>query len=93
MTTKSCRVTIQDLDGISHSVEVTAATLYEAVAQGLAAIRGHEWVSGIAQGMNVVKVTVANVPVQHEVRLQDFTKWLEKPGSPAPLTSPVPASQ
>jgi hypothetical protein len=80
MPTKSSRVTIQDLDGISHSVEVTAATLYEAVAQGLAAIGGHEWVSGIAQGMNVIKVTVANVPVQHEVRLQDFTKWLEKPG-------------
>jgi hypothetical protein len=80
MSTKSCRVTIQDLNGISRSVEVTATTLFEAVAQGLAATRGHEWVSGIAQGMNVVKVTVANVPVQHEVRLQDFTKWLEKPG-------------
>ena len=77
---QSCRVTIQDLDGVSHSVEVTAATLYEAVAQGIAAIRGNEWVSGIAQGMNVVKVSVANVRVQHEVRLQDFTKWLEKPG-------------
>jgi len=80
MSVKSCRVTIQDLDGVSHSVEVTAATLYEAVAQGIAAIRGNEWVSGIAQGMNVVKVSVANVRVQHEVRLQDFTKWLEKPG-------------
>jgi hypothetical protein len=42
--------------------------------------RGHEWVAGLAQGMNVVRVSAANVPVQHEVRLQDFTKWLEKPG-------------
>jgi hypothetical protein len=82
MPVKSCRVTIQDLDGICHSVTVTAATLYEAVAQGMAAIRGNEWVAGIP-GMNVVKVSVANVPVQHEVRLQEFTKWLEKPsGSP-----------
>jgi len=80
MPVKSCRVTIQDLDGVSHSVQVTAATLYEAVAQGMAAIRGNEWVAGIAQGMNVVKVSVANVPVQHEVRLQEFTKWLQKPG-------------
>jgi hypothetical protein len=46
-------------DGVSHTVEVTAATLYEAVAQGLAAIRGNEWVAGIAQGLNVVKVSVA----------------------------------
>jgi hypothetical protein len=48
------------MDGVSHTVEVTAATLYEAVAQGLAAIRGNEWVAGIAQGLNVVKISVAN---------------------------------
>jgi hypothetical protein len=83
MAMRSCRVTIQDMDGVSHTVEVTAATLYEAVAQGLAAIRGNEWVAGIAQGLNVVKVSVANVRVEHEVRLMDFTKWLDRTvGSP-----------
>ena len=61
-------------------MEVTAATLYEAVALGLAAIRGNEWVAGIAQGLNVVKVSVADVRVDHEVKLMDFTKWLEKTG-------------
>jgi hypothetical protein len=80
MPVRSCRVTIQDMDGVSHTVEVTAATLYEAVAQGLAAIRGNEWVAGIAQGLNVVKVSVAEVRVAHEVRLLDFTKWLERVG-------------
>jgi hypothetical protein len=78
MPVHSCRITIQDMDDVSHTVEVTAATLYEAVAQGLAAIRGNEWVAGIAQGLNVVKVSVADVRVEHEVRLMDFTKWLEK---------------
>jgi hypothetical protein len=68
------------MDGVSHTVEVTAATLYEAVAQGLAAIRGNEWVAGIAQGFNVVKVSVADVCVEHEVQLRDFTKWLERAG-------------
>ena len=58
MPVRFCRVTIQDLDGVSHTVEVTAATLYQAVALGLAAIRGNEWVAGIAQGLNVVKVSV-----------------------------------
>jgi hypothetical protein len=57
MPVRSCRVTIQDLDGVSHTVEVTADTLYEAVAQGLAAIRGNKWVAGIAQGLNVVKAS------------------------------------
>jgi hypothetical protein len=50
------------------------------VAQGLAAIRGNERVAGIAQGLNVVKVSVAHVRVEHEVRLIDFTKWLERAG-------------
>jgi hypothetical protein len=75
------------MDGISHAVEVTAPTLYEAVAQGLAAIRGNEWVAGIAQGLNVVKVSVADVRVEHEVKLVDFTKWLERTGgSPRDVT-------
>jgi len=68
------------MDGISHTVEVTAATLYEAVAQGLAAIRSNEWVAGIAQGFNVVKVSVTDVRVEHQVKLGDFTKWLDRTG-------------
>jgi hypothetical protein len=80
MPVRSCRVTIQDMEGVSHTVEVTATTLYEAVALGLAAVRGNEWVVGIAQGFNPVKVRVTDVPVEHEVKLMDFTKWLERKG-------------
>lgn len=80
MPVRSCRVTLQDLDGVLHTVEVTAATLYEAVAQGLAAIRGNDWVAGIAQGLNAVKVSVADVRVEHEVKLMDFTKWVDRTG-------------
>jgi hypothetical protein len=79
MPLRSCRVTIQDIDGISHTVDVTAGTLFEAVAQGLAAIRGNEWVTGIAQEANVVKVSVADIRVEHNVKLKDFTAWLERP--------------
>ena len=76
-----------DIQDVEHSVEVTAATLYEAVAQGLAAIRGNEWVAGVAQGFNVVKVSVADVRVEHEVKLGDFTKWLDRTGgSPREVT-------
>jgi hypothetical protein len=80
MPARSCRVTIQDMDGVAHTVEVTAGSLYEAVAQGLAALRGNEWVASIASGANVVKVSVAEIRVEHEVRLMDFTKWLERTG-------------
>lgn len=56
------------------------STLYEAVALGLAVIRGNEWVAGIAQRLNVVKVPVADVRVEHEVKVIDFTKWLDRTG-------------
>ena len=49
MPVRSCRVTITDLEGIAHTVDVTAASLYEAVALGLAAIRSDDWVAGIAR--------------------------------------------
>lgn len=83
MPVRSCKVTIQDMNGIAHTVHVTAGTLYEAVALGMAAIRSDEWVAGIAQGLNTVKVRVTNVSVEHEVKLADLMKWLDKTnGSP-----------
>jgi hypothetical protein len=80
MPLRACRVTLEDMNGVTHTVEVTAGTLYEAVAQGLAAMRGHEWVAGIAEGLNAVKVSVADVRVEHAVKMIDFKKWLERPG-------------
>jgi hypothetical protein len=83
MPIRSCRVTIQDIDGIAHTVEVTAASLYEAVAQALVALRGREWVAGITQGINI-KVSVGDVHVEHEVKLAHFINWLDRPGGVSP---------
>jgi hypothetical protein len=80
-------VTLKDMDGVTHTVEVTAETLYEAVALGLAAIRGNEWVMGIAQGLNSVQVCAKDVPVLHSVQLKDFTAWLDRTvGSPTDVS-------
>jgi hypothetical protein len=78
MPVRSCRVTIKDMDGVKHTVEVTAETLYEAVALGLVALRGNDWVMGIAQGMNTVQVSVVDIPIEHSVKIQDFHEWLER---------------
>jgi hypothetical protein len=75
-----CRVTVSDLDGVKHSVEVTASTPCEAVALGLLAIREQEWTAEIADGLNSVDVIVNSVPVMHSVRMQDFRKWLDRDG-------------
>ena len=80
MTVRSCKVTVKDMEGVDHTVEVTAATLYEAVALGIAAIRRDEWVTDLAQGLNTVKVRVTNVAVEHEVKMKDFLCWLDGTG-------------
>src|SRR6516225_7977363 len=64
---------------MSHSVDVTASTVYEAVAQALAALRKHDWVAGIPQGTSV-RVSVASVRVDHDVKMGDFERWLERTG-------------
>jgi len=51
MPVRSSIVTIQVKDGVSHTVEVTTASLYETVAQGLAAIRRSDWVVGDRGGV------------------------------------------
>jgi hypothetical protein len=80
MPVKSCRVTIQDMNGVDHTVQVSASSLYEAVALGLASLRGEDWVGGIADGLNTVRVSAVNVPVEHSVRLIEFNSWLAKEG-------------
>ncbi len=87
MAVRTCRVTLKDMDGATHTVKVTAETLYEAVALGLAAIRSNEWITGIAQGLNAVQVCASDVPVVHSVQLKDFTAWFEgSAGSPKDLS-------
>jgi hypothetical protein len=74
------------MEGVAHTVEVSAATLYEAVALGLKQIRGNDWVEGIPGALHTVTICVRNVQVEHTVRIGEFTKWLEgKGGSPAEM--------
>jgi len=77
MPVRSCRVTITDMVGLAHTVEVTASTLYEAVP----AMRGNSWVMGIPDGFNPVKVRIMDIPIDHEVRLKDSTQWLDRRGN------------
>ena len=68
------------MNEVAHSLDVTAATLYEAVAQALATLRGHEWVGEIGKGMTTVTVKVRQPEVTHIVKVQDFEEWLNRQG-------------
>jgi hypothetical protein len=81
---RACTVVVHDLNDNAHAIDVTAASLYEAVAQALAALRGHEWVGDIGRGLTTVTVKVRHPEITHVVKIQDFENWLNRGGkSPA----------
>jgi hypothetical protein len=83
MALRSCRVSLTDIEGVRRSAEVTASTFYEAVALGLAAIRGHDWAAEVPEDLNTVEVSVTEVKVTHSVRFRDFKNWVDRNrGSP-----------
>jgi len=51
---KACIVIVPDLNETAHSVDVTAESVYEAVAQALVTVRGHDWVEEIGKGLTTV---------------------------------------
>lgn len=78
MVLKACTVVVHDLNETAHSLDVTAETLYEAVAQALATVRGQDWVGEIGSGLTTVTVKVRNPEVTHIVKVQDFQNWLNR---------------
>jgi hypothetical protein len=86
MASKTCRVTITDLDGVEHTALVSAETLFEAVARGLVAISQHAWAEELVQGS--VRVSVQDTPVEHSVKLRQFRDWLARTGgAPRDITA------
>jgi len=80
MGLRSCYISCSDLKGIEHTVEVTADSLYEAVAQGLRAFCQHDWCDALGRGQTTLTVVVRNPEVRHRVRVQDFERWLDSQG-------------
>ena len=80
MAARTCRVTITDLEGVSHTADVTATTLYEAIALGLVGLRESDYVAGIPEGLATVRGSVTSVPIEHAVKVRDFRNWVEREG-------------
>jgi hypothetical protein len=88
MADKQCRVTIEDLNGIAHTVTVEADSVYLAAARGLAELRRHGWVGEIAAGINVIQVSIhENREVAHAVSFRKLVDWTARTaGGPAEVT-------
>jgi len=86
MALKTCKVTCFDLKQVEHTVEVSAGSVYEAVAQALRILRDNEWVEKMGHGRTPIVVKVKHPEIEHTVRVQDFERWLEaNPRSPAEM--------
>ena len=86
MALKTCKVSCFDLQGVEHDGEVSAGSVYEAVAQALRIFRDNEWVEDIGRGQTPISVKVKHPEIEHTVRVQDFERWLEAtPRSPAEM--------
>jgi hypothetical protein len=67
-------------------VEVTAETLYEAVAQALRLFRDNDWTSEAQRIPSMVIVRLKQPVMEHRVRTRDFETWLNvAPKSPAEM--------
>jgi hypothetical protein len=51
---KTCKVSCFDLKEVKHTVEVSAGSIYEAVAQALRIFRDNEWVEDLGRGQTPI---------------------------------------
>jgi hypothetical protein len=70
---------LQDLlprsQGVEHTVEVNAQSVFEAVAQALRILREYEWCD-LALAASIL-VCIRQPEVEHRVQIWDFYNWLE----------------
>jgi hypothetical protein len=71
---KVCNVSYVDMNGIKHSAQVTAETLYEAAVLGIAAI-SQQWAEEPAL-MTSIQVEAVAPAVKHEVTVKQIRQWL-----------------
>ena len=74
MAVRTCRVSCWDAQGVEHTAQVTAQSLYEAVAQALRVFREDEWTEDPNRGPASVVATINQPQVEHRVRIKDFLK-------------------
>jgi len=70
VASRLCLVSVRDLDGITHSVTVNGATLFEAAAAAIAIFRQEPWAAAALTRNAVLRIEVPLPPVVHDVPLK-----------------------
>jgi len=69
-------VTVTDVRGVRHAVEVSGDSVFDAAARALAALAAHEWTDGIGPGTRV-DVQVLEPVLTHTVTVQQLARWAQ----------------
>jgi hypothetical protein len=69
-------VSFKSAGGITHAVDVTADSLYEAAAIGLSMLRQDGWVAQVAPGTQLT-VQVREPVTIHQVTVAQITRWCD----------------
>jgi hypothetical protein len=70
-------VSFSDSDGLEHSADVEAESLYEAVALAVADFRDDPLLRDHPGAMTEFTVAVLRNPTEHKLRLHQVVKWAE----------------
>jgi hypothetical protein len=81
-TARICLVSFTDSEGIRHSVEVTATTLYEAAALAIGEFRRCGFTANAPGPATRLMVTVKAPSTSHEVQWGKIQAWLQSAGKP-----------
>jgi len=81
-TARTCVVSFADSEGIRHSVEVTASTLYEAAALAINEFRRCGFTANAPGPATRLTVALKTPATSHEVQWGKIEAWLQSAGKP-----------
>jgi len=73
---QTCRVSFTDPEGVTHSVVVSAASVYEAAALAVAEFRRAQLADVIVGPGTRLQISVEAPAMSHELTFQKLTNWL-----------------
>ena len=76
MAYRTCTVSFNGPSGIRHSVDVTAESVYEAAALGVAALRKSGWADVVASGTEL-EIQVREPPTCHRLTVHQVHRWCD----------------
>jgi hypothetical protein len=76
----TCKVSFQDTEGIVHVATVSASSLYEAAALGVAEFRRCGLMDAMPGAVTELTVAVESPSTTHRVPMRRLTSWLETGG-------------